>query len=211
MNNTKQSTALSKCCGKPFESDPLFNMACSPKNRREGDDIRCMNCYRRPCDISEGEGIELGFGTRQPKTTPSPSVQYEEMESTSEKIMKDIIEKTRFARKEAWDNNNVWGTHYSADVQFLLSRLTAIEARNKELELIASDDIYDKYEELSADKAKLLADWRLMECELKTISEFKGNRNDCLECHGSSAEYLAEEAKKVLSYISYTDSPTAHG
>lgn len=167
MNNTKQSTALSKCMCNRLSASPH----------------QCKEClHMKDCALCE-HAEEMGN-----TSATLPPVQSEEMESKSEKIKNDIIERTMFARKEAWDNNNVWGTHYSADVQFLLSRLTASEARNKELE---------------ADKAKLLADCKKMKYWIMTepcTCKMSSNR-PCRACVLNNG---------FLSAFSYTDSPTAY-
>ncbi|MDB5344221.1 MAG: hypothetical protein JWP89_2598 [Schlesneria sp.] len=46
----------------------------------------------------------------------------------------------------------------------------------------------------------VLEKYQRMEEALQKIGRFKGNMHECRECHGSSAEDLAEEANDALDF-----------
>ena len=59
--------------------------------------------------------------------------------------------------------------------------------------------IASELEKVTSERDELLKGYRAIRVCLKDIGEFKGNMHHCRECYSDAADYIAEQARNLLT------------
>lgn len=118
-------------------------------------------------------------------------------QDSSQATLEDVLE-------ELFDRGKSYGEDigYAKDEILYEKRISALDDAKKSLASLVESQA-KRIEELEADKAKLLADWRRMREDLRRISESFYMENGTMV--GTEESGIA---RQCLQHLSYTDSPS---